>query len=166
MFRKFKEFSTDIKTSIRREEKDGKHQDETVVHLTMVKFFRERDMQTPEWLESKQDRIHAQNRLSLDKFQSGIKEANHALVEQVEHIPRITSRFSPQKSAEPTPTQTSNTNGIPQAPLPRRTVTAPNAATKAAHNITSRFSPAPRSQSTSAHGAPRPTNSRFNVRKV
>ncbi|KAG7836587.1 hypothetical protein KL942_004841 [Ogataea angusta] len=160
MFRRFKEISSDIKTSIRREEKDGKHENETVVHVMMVKYFRERGLQPPEWLEPDHHSKPLQHRLSLEKIQSGIRETNHAIKGQVEHIPKIkASRFSPQKSSEP-----SSSNGIPQAPLPRRTTTN-SSASKTAHSITSRFSSTQGSYS-AGQSHSRPANSRFNIKKT
>ncbi|KAG7886935.1 hypothetical protein KL936_004786 [Ogataea polymorpha] len=159
MFRKFKEISSDIKTSIRREEKDGKHENETVVHVAMVKYFRDRGLQPPEWLEPDYHSKTVQHRLSLDKIQSGIRETNHAIMGQVEHIPKIkTSRFSPQKSSEP------SSNGIPQAPLPRRTTTN-SSVSKSAHSITSRFS-STRGDHSAGQSVSRPVNSRFNIKKT
>ncbi|KAG7693103.1 hypothetical protein KL929_004730 [Ogataea haglerorum] len=159
MFRRFKEISSDLKTSIRREEKDGKHENETVVHVAMVKYFRERGLQPPEWLEPDHHSRVVQHRMPLDKIQSGIRETNHAIKGQVEHIPKIkASRFSPQKPLEPP------SNGIPQAPLPRRTTTN-NSAPKTAHSITSRFSSA-RGSHSPGHSHSRPANSRFNIKKT
>lgn len=49
MFKPFKKISN-LRPSLRREEKDGHSESDTVVTNSLAKFYKERDMDYPDWL--------------------------------------------------------------------------------------------------------------------
>ncbi|ODV87793.1 hypothetical protein CANARDRAFT_26000 [[Candida] arabinofermentans NRRL YB-2248] len=106
MFRKFKEFSTEIKTTVKKEEKDGRYEDETCVHRALVKHFKENNEPLPVWLNVRveHDSITQNGSRILNKFGSNLSHSAESVKGQVEgHLKPRTSRFgsqSPQRQQQ------------------------------------------------------------------